>query len=162
MSTSYTRKHIQILRQRAIALFDTDLTNAEIARRIGVSRPTISQWRTRYRLQGAEGLKLVAPGPDARLSPQQLNQLAHALMQGPQAYGYPTQLWTAERVADLIERLTGVHYHPGHVWRILQQMNWSCQKPQTKATERNEEAITHWREVEWPRIKKGPLSEGPF
>jgi len=163
MSTSYTRKHIEHLRQQAIALFDTDLSNAEIGRRIGVSRPTVSQWRTRYRNQGAQALELAAPGPDARLSQEQLNQLEVALLQGPQAHGYPTQLWTLARIADLIEKTTGVAYHPGHVWRILQQMKWSCQKPHTKAKERDEAAIAHWCEVEWPRIKRGGRSsEGPF
>ena len=162
MSTSYTRKHIEHLRQQALALFDTDMTNAEIGRRIGVSRPTVSQWRKRYQLEGADALKLATPGPRARLSPQQLHQLAAALLQGPQAHGYPTQLWTLERIADLIHKQTGVGYHPGHVWYLLQRMDWSCQKPQAKAKERNEAAIAHWCEVEWPRIKKGRSSEGPF
>jgi transposase len=162
MSTSYTRKHIEHLRQQAIAFFDTDLSNAEIGRRIGVSRPTVSQWRTRYRQDGAQALQLAAPGPEARLNPEQLHQIATALLQGPQAHGYPTQLWTLERIADLIEKQTGVHYHPGHVWRLLQQMQWSCQKPQMRAKERNDAAVAQWREVEWPRIKKGRSSEEPF
>lgn len=161
MSTSYTRKHIEHLRQQAITLFDTDLSNAEIGRRLGVSRPTISQWRTRYRRDGADALQLSAPGPDARLNAEQREQLAVALLQGPQAHGYPSQLWTLERIAALIEKRTGVHYHPGHVWRLLQQMGGSCQKPQTRARERNEAAIVHWRQVEWPRIKKGQASEEP-
>lgn len=161
MSTSYTRKHIEHLRQQAISVFDTALSNAEIGRRLRVSRPTVSQWRTRYRNEGAHALKLAAPGPEARLSREQINQIALALLQGPQAHGYPSQLWTLERIADLIEKTTGVHYHPGHVWRILKQMNWSCQKPQTRAKERDEAAIAHWHEVEWPRIKRGQPSEGP-
>ena|ERR1700734_1796992 len=161
MSTSYTYEHIQHLRQEALALFDTDLSNAEIGRRIGVSRPTVSQWRTRYRKDGAQALQLAPPGPHARLSPEQLEEVVAALLQGPQAHGYQTQLWTLQRIADLIEQRTGVHYHPGHVWRLLQQINWSCQKPQTRAKERDDAAIAHWCAVEWPRIKKGPPSEGP-
>ena len=162
MSTAYTRKHIEHLRQQALALFDTDLSNAEIGRRIGVSRPTLSQWRKRYRQGGAQALKLLAPGPETRLSQQQLHQIAADLLDGPQAHGYPSQLWTLARIGALIEERTGVHYHPGHVWKVLQQMGWSCQKPQTKARERNEAVIAHWRAVEWPRIKKGLSSEEPL
>ena len=162
MSTSYTRKRIEHLRQDALALFDTDLSNAEIGRRIGVSRPTLSHWRKRYRQGGAQALKLVAPGPETRLSQEQLHQIAADLLEGAQAHGYATQLWTLSRIADLIQKRTGVHYHPGHVWRVLQQMGWSCQKPQTKARERNEAAIAHWREVIWPEIKRGPSSEEPL
>jgi transposase len=162
MNLSYTRKQIQELRRQAIALFDTDLSNAEIGRRLGVSRPTVSQWRKRYRLQGAAALQLAPCGPQPRLNAQQLAQIAQALLQGPQAHGYPTQLWTLERIAALIEKQTGVTYHPGHVWYVLQRMNWSCQKPQTKAKERDEATMAHWIEVDWPRIKKGRSSEGPF
>jgi transposase len=162
MSTSYTRKHIEHLRQQAVALFDTDLSNAEIGRRIGVSRPTVSQWRKRYRQDGAQALKLVAPGPEPRLTQEQLHQLAAALLQGPQAHGYPTQLWTLERIADLIHKQAGVSYHPGHVWYLLQRMGWSCQKPQTKAKERNQAAIADWIAVDWPRIKKGHRARGHF
>lgn len=162
MSTSYTRQHIEHLRQEALALFDTDLSNAEIGRRIGVSRPTVSQWRKRYRDQGADALKLVAPGPQPRLSAEQLTRLTQALLAGPQAQGFPTQLWTLQRIADLIQERFGVGYHPGHVWYLLQQMGWSCQKPQTRAKERDEAAIAHWQQVEWPRIKKGRASEEPF
>jgi len=39
-----------------------------------------------------------------------------ALRQGPRAHGFRTNLWTLPRVARLIEHLTGVQYHPGHVW----------------------------------------------
>jgi transposase len=45
-----------------------------------------------------------------------------ALRQGAQAHGFGTDLWTLPRVAAVIERTTGVHYHPGHVWKILEAM----------------------------------------
>ncbi|MBM3789484.1 MAG: winged helix-turn-helix domain-containing protein [Acidobacteria bacterium] len=48
------------------------------------------------------------------------------------------------RVARLIERLTGVSYHPGHVWRLLGALDWTLQRPAQRARERNEAAIAHW------------------
>ncbi len=60
-----------------------------------------------------------------------------SLKRGPAALGYETALWTSVRVADLIERETGVRYHPGHVWKILRQLGWSCQRPTSRALERN-------------------------
>jgi transposase len=50
----------------------------------------------------------------------------------------------------------GVEYHPAHVWKILRDLGWTCQKPERRARERNEEAIAAWRKYEWPRIKGGP------
>jgi hypothetical protein len=54
----------------------------------------------------------------------------------------------------VIERMTGVAHHPGHVWRILKAMRWSLQRPARKALERDETAIPRWVAQEWPRIKQ--------
>jgi transposase len=51
-----------------------------------------------------------------------------ALRQGAQAQGFGTDLWTLPRMAAVIEQVTGVHYHPGHVWKILGAMEWSLQR----------------------------------
>src|SRR5580658_9352433 len=78
------------------------------------------------------------------------------LLQGPEAHGYATTLWTIGRVGALIEQQTGCQYHPGHVWRLLRSFGWSSQRPTGRAMERDEKAIAHWRKQEWPRIKKKP------
>ena len=71
----------------------------------------------------------------------QRRQLVNRLLEGPEKLGYETPLWTCPRVADLIEREFGVHYHAGHVWKLLRQLNWSPQRPKGRALERNEEAM---------------------
>ena len=52
-----------------------------------------------------------------------------ALRLGPQVFGFDTQLWTLRRVAVVIERLVGVRFHPGHVWRLLRRLDWSVPPP---------------------------------
>jgi transposase len=60
------------------------------------------------------------------------------------------------RVAEVIERVSGVSYHPRHVWRILrEQLGWTWQRPARRATERNDEAIHQWVKGRWPQVKKG-------
>jgi transposase len=44
-------------------------------------------------------------------------------------------------VAHLIDNEFGVEYHAGHVWKILNDLGWSCQRPVGRARDRNEEAI---------------------
>ena len=83
-----------------------------------------------------------------------------ALKRGPEALGYATGLWTAARVAHLIEQECGVQYHPGHVWRLLRQLGWSCQRPTGGALERDEAAIRRWKQRRWPEIKKKPKKKG--
>jgi transposase len=80
----------------------------------------------------------------------------HALARGAEANGYATDVWTLARVAEVIQRLTGVSYHPGHVWYLLRnQLNWTWQRPARRAVERDEEAIEQWVEQRWPQLKKG-------
>jgi transposase len=78
------------------------------------------------------------------------------LKEGPEVLGYGTGLWTTWRVADLIERQTGQKFHPGHVWRMLRSLGWSCQRPTGRATQRDEPAIRRWKRVRWPELKKKP------
>src|SRR5207302_5917679 len=64
------------------------------------------------------------------------------LIKGAAANGYPNDLWTLKRAAEVIERVTGVSYHPARVWYNLRHgLNWSWQRPARRATERNDEAI---------------------
>ncbi|MBI3977003.1 MAG: IS630 family transposase [Chloroflexi bacterium] len=54
----------------------------------------------------------------------------------------------------------GVHSHPAHISRLLRSINWSLQKPITKATQRDEEAIRRWSEERWPMLRKKADAEG--
>jgi transposase len=60
--------------------------------------------------------------------------------QGAQAHGFRADVWTCERVAELIRREFGVSYHPAHVSRLLKKLRLSLQKPERRANQRDEEA----------------------
>ncbi|MFO1462090.1 MAG: winged helix-turn-helix domain-containing protein [Verrucomicrobiota bacterium] len=62
-------------------------------------------------------------------------------------------------MAALIKDLTGVEYHPGHVWRLLGDNGFSCQRPERRAIERDEPKIRRWKRVEGSVIKK-PAKRG--
>ena len=90
-----------------------------------------------------------------RLTAKQKERLVRILLRGPCKSGYHNDLWTCPRVAQVIERVFGVKYHPDHVWKILHQLGWTCQKPEQQAREKDDEAAQRWREQDWPRIKRG-------
>jgi putative transposase len=96
------------------------------------------------------------PGRPRKLTAAQRARLEKALLRGALAYGFPTDLWTCPRVADLIERRFRVEYHVDHVGRLLHGIGWSPQKPERRARERDEEAIRTWVKTVWPRVKKKP------
>jgi transposase len=151
----------QARRLQAAELFEQDLSNAEIGRRLHVSRQTVSGWYQTWKDQGEAGLKVQLPGPSCRLSQDQKEQILEALVQGPEANGYETPLWTLARITQLIAKLTGISYHPGHVWYLMEDLDWTCQKPEPIARERNQAKIDHFVEEEFPHVKKGLSSEGP-
>jgi transposase len=93
-------------------------------------------------------------GRKPRLAPADLRRIERGLKRGPEALGYDTSLWTAWRVADLIERECRVQYHPGHLWGLLRKLGWSCQRPMGRAFERDATAIRQWKRQRWPTLKK--------
>lgn len=132
-------------------------SQAEIARELSVSRQSVMRWYRAWSQGGRKALKAAGrAGRKARLSDKQLKELDRLLRRGPRAEGYSTDLWTLPRIAEAIERHWGVHYHPGHVWRLMSRMGWSLQRPTTQARERNEAAVLQWRTERWPEVKKTP------
>ena len=147
-------------RLKAAKLFDEGYSQADVARRLEVHKQSVNRWHKAWKTKGVVGLRKAGrAGRKPRLKSAQLETLRHGLKQGPEVLGYGTGLWTTWRVADLIERQTGLKFHPGHVWRILRQLGWSCQRPTGRATQRDEEAIQRWKEVRWPAIKKKPANK---
>jgi transposase len=141
-------------------MFEQGMRQCDVVRELGVAKSTASKWHARWREGGREALRARrATGRPRRLSDAELEQLEAALLQGPQAQGHSTELWTLPRITKLIAKRFGVRYHPSHVWKLLRQMGWSCQKPARQAKERNEAAIQHWRRYVWPAVKRGPCAQ---
>src|SRR2546421_6485745 len=111
---------MQERRMRAADLFEQGVRPAEIARQLGVCHQVVSDWRNAWRRTGRDGLRGAGrAGRLPKLSPEQLAKVESALIQGAEANGYPNDLWTLQRVAQVIQRETGVSYHPARVWYIL-------------------------------------------
>jgi transposase len=151
-------------RRRSVVTFLTQkLSLHEIARRIGCHASSIMRWRNALQSGGPDALKAKkASGRPPRLTLKQKKRLVHLLTQGAMANGYRTELWTTQRMADLIERRLGVKYHRNHVGKLLHQMGWSHQKPERRAVERDEAAIAEWKRSVWPRVKKTPQGWQPI
>lgn len=152
-----TPQQLEKRRLLALRLLNEGKTPSFVARSLGASKSSVSRWRGIYREKGKSGLRpKPIPGRPPRLSGTQKARLAGWLLRNPLAYGYRTDIWTLRRVAHLIEDRLRVRYHPNHVWRLLTDMDWSCQKPEKRARERDEKAIAHWKRYVWPHIKRGP------
>jgi transposase len=144
-------------RLRAFELKERGWKQSEIAEALGVTEGAVSQWMKCAREEGAQALRhKPPPGAPSRLSDEQRARLPELLAQGAQAHGFRGEVWTCERVAELIHREFGVSYHPAHVSRVVRALGLSLQKPMRRANQRDEQAIRHWKEQRWPELKKGP------
>jgi transposase len=151
------RQKLQARRLRAAELFAAGV-HPEVARQLGVSRQAASTWHAAWTVGGTTALhSRGVTGPTPRVSDSELARVEQALLEGATSHGFEGDLWTLDRVGEVIWRLTGVRHHPAHVWALLRyRMGWTVQRPRRRAAERDQAAIDHWVKINWPRIKKTP------
>ena len=156
-------KVLEARRRRALSLLAGGLSLNEAARTLACAPSSVMRWRDAVQRHGAAGLAVrFSPGRPPKLRPGERRRLVKILLKGALAQGYTTDLWTTSRIAALIRKTFRVNYHPDHVGRLLHQLKWTHQKPETRALERDEAAIEHWKRVAWPRVKKTPGGWGPI
>jgi len=144
-------------RRQAARLLSKGLSEAEVARRVGVHRQSVNRWNRQLAASGPAAWRSAGrAGRKPQLEPADRRRIEAGLKQGPEALGYVTGLWTTRRVVELIEQVCGVRYTTVHAWRILRQLRWSCQRPVGRALERDEVAIRRWKKERWPELKKKP------
>lgn len=158
-----TAKHLERRRRRAIALLRAGKTYRAVAQTLKASLSSVVRWYQAYRRKGLKALRArPSPGRPSRLSEPQKERLRRFLLAGAMQAGYATDLWTLQRIAKLIGTQFGVRYTTVGVWKLLRVgLDWSWQKPERRAIQRDEAAIEHWKRRTWPHIKKRPTTWGP-
>ncbi|SRR5579883_347177 len=127
-----------------------------IATALGITQGAVSQTLKRVTCEGVDALKSrPLPGVPSKLTAEQKAQLPALLSRGATAFGFAGDVWTCERITAVIVQEFAVAYHPDHVRKLLRALGWSYQKPQVRATQRNEQAIAHWQQERLPYLKKG-------
>ncbi len=120
-------------RRRALKLLRAELSLNEVARRIRCAASSVR-----------------------RLTRRQEKRLVRILLRGALANGYRTEVWTTKRVAEVIEKTFHVPCHYNTAGKLLHRLDWTPQKPERRALERDEQAIQRWKKKVWPRVKKTP------
>ncbi len=145
---------VELSRRRTEArrLMDEGMSQAEIARRLKVSRQSVSVWA---RLP-ASRLTARSAGRKSSFGESDRQWLRNTLLKGARIHGFLTEVWTLPRVAQVLAVKRGKRFSTVHVWRLLGKLGFSCQRPAARARERDEEAIQAWKQTEWPRLKKKP------
>ena len=144
-------------RLEARRLLDEGVAQAEVARRLKISRQSVSRWA---RLKPRELAKVRRQGRKSKFDDAKRSKLRTALLAGPQAAGFANELWTVPRVRQVILQRFGQRFSTVHVWRLLRQLGFSPQRPEGRARERDEAKIMAWKTRDWPRLKKKPGANG--
>jgi transposase len=141
-------------------LLDEGEAPSVVARMVGVRPSSLHRWRRMARQAGGLLAKPVT-GAKRRLTDPQLKELERLLRQGAPAHGFPNELWTSVRVAEIIKRHFRIEYHPDYVRRLLRRrLNWTCHKPQVRARQHNHKEVERWKADEFPRILREAWRRG--
>lgn len=148
---------------QAAEMFTEDVGVDEVARCLRVSVRSVYRWRAAFARGGAAALESLGPlGQRCRLSAKSQVKLAAMVDEGPAAHGWDEdQCWTGARVATLIGRKFHVSYSPGAAARLMRRLGFTPRQPIRRAVQRDEEAITAWKETTWPEIKGRRPRSGP-
>jgi len=138
--------------KRAVDAVTVGESVLSVANAVGAHVKSVERWVRMARQPNGLDAK-PQPGPTPGLTDTNLKRLERLLVKGAKANGWHNELWTATRVAHVIEREFGQHYHPEHVRKILKwRLGWTSQKPRRRARERNEKEVARWVGDEFPRI----------
>ncbi len=162
MSAKRNFSEMKSRRMEAAKLLAAGVKPAEIARRLGVSRQSVSRWQEALKKSGKKGLEGSGRvGRPRKISPAEVKQIEQALVRGARACGIDGDLWTLARVAKLIKSITGHSYGISGVWYVLRRLGWSVQRPAKQAAERDQGEVDRWIKETWPALKKTPSAKAP-
>lgn len=113
-------------RRLAVQKVSDGWSQADVADFLGVHPVTVSKWVRAHRADPDGGLAAKPhPGRTPFLTAAQEKRVLGWLAEKPTRHGFPTDLWTARRVADLIRRKLEVDFHPGYLREWLSKRGLS-------------------------------------
>src|SRR5438874_9086439 len=106
-----TADELERRRKQAVHAVTGGEPRKTVAKVLGVHYKTVARWVRAARRPGGVDAK-PQPAPAPGLTDADLRRLEGLLAEGATAHGWHNQLWTAARVARLIERHFRIKYHP--------------------------------------------------
>lgn len=141
-------------RFRAIKLRKKGWKISSIAEAFGVNRRAVARWLANYRKGGKKALlSKKARGPSFKLTEQEMKALLTIFKDNAMRYDFETPLWTCRMIQQVIQKRMGKKIHTTNIMRWLNRWNFTNQKPQRRASQRDEKAVKKWLAEEWPKIK---------
>lgn len=130
-----------------------------IAEALGVTKGAVSQWLKKARTVPEEQQALAlrvkkSTGRKPVLSAQNRSDLLVLVERGAEAFGFIGDVWTSHRVRVVARRELGLVVGLTTIKKFLHQAGYSAQKPEVRATQKNDKAVAGFRGG-WVNLKKG-------
>ena len=147
---SYIRK----LAVRAIV--ESGFRPSLVAAMFRISPSSLYEWIKRYERGGYDLLDTrTAPGAEPVITQEMDTALREIVVkENPTDYGYDTQLWTCQILANIIRKTFDVQVLPSAVYVHLKKLGLSFQKPCYVAREQDPVQIEHFLNEKFPRIQR--------
>ena len=150
-----TREQMEERRMRAGTDLKAGMKQADVARKYGVSTATACRWAQTIQDEGIDGLRMhKSKGQPTKLNEEEQLKLVDILIAGPRAYGYKTDLWNSNRVAEVIRKEFRVTYHIHHIPKLLHRLGFRSIKPKRQAKEKSNKLKQEWLNTTWVQVKK--------
>jgi transposase len=149
---------LQALRLRALRGCEMDLTEAQIADLLGVSRETVSRWWCAYAQGGLDALpheRTGRPlGAGRALADEQAAHLQQLLDEkSPEELGIAAPLWGRRAVRDLIHKEYGIDLPVRTVGEYLKRWGYTAKRPSRHSEDQDPEEVQLWLEETYPLIE---------
>ena len=152
---SLSRHEREARRKEAGKMFQKGKTQAEVAKKFGVSRAAACKWHAAWDKDGMAGLDSKGPpGFASALDLKNRQRFKKAILKGPLSHGYETDLWTLARLAAVLRKTAKVKFGPVRTWQIVRGLGFTPQKPALIAKDRDEADILDWKARRLPSLKK--------
>lgn len=149
-----SQKEMEARRLRAVPYFKQKWSERRIALKLGVSGPSVHDWKVAWRENGIKGLRAGHYGRVSRLSDEDERLIRKNILAGASCHGFSGDFWNLKRLTIGVKRWTNIEYEERSVWHVLHRLGFSCQKPVKRARERDEKAVRSWGALAWPEVKK--------
>lgn len=155
-----TAAELERRRHLAVARLGDGHSADEVADFLGVHPRTVYRWQQAAGRPTGLAAK-PPPGRPRKLTAARERQVVGWFRKSPRSFGFPTDLWTARRVAAVIARKWGVRFNSRYLSAWLAARGVTPPKPQRVSREADPAAIDAGRTQHWPRLQNGPAASGP-
>ena len=156
MAKEYRRDFhaLEVRRRRGMAMLAEGKTQAEVARRCKVTTACTNHWAKLMLAKPHKPWTGRRLGKPSKLTKRHKAFLERVIKTSPLKFGFFTELWTLPRLAGVLKEKTGLKIHPAHLWKVLDALGYSPQKPEKRALQRNESEVVYWKHYRFPALKK--------